>query len=149
MKWLVLIHIMSAIIGIGPTYFGHILFRKGQRVGELRRSLELFEILNFFPKIGGTIAVVSGLLLVWLGGWEFVTFWIIGSLVLYIAIQAVAVGMLGKVTSELKKEIGDETLKADQELPSVSVVLLSKANHIFYVASALGILLFSFMILKP
>ncbi|MBD0379510.1 DUF2269 family protein [Paenibacillus sedimenti] len=149
MKWLVLIHIMSSIIGIGPTYFGHILFRKRQQVGELRRSLELFQILNFFPKIGGTIAVLSGLLLVWLGGWSFVTFWIIASLILYIAIQVVAVGLLGPITAKLQKELNSPKLSTEQEIPRESILLLAKANGLYYTASALGVILFILMIIKP
>ncbi|MFC5406061.1 DUF2269 family protein [Cohnella soli] len=149
MKWLVLVHVLTAIIGIGPTYFGHVLCRGGQRVGELRRSLELFGFLNFFPKIGGTIAVLSGLLLVWLDGWKFASFWIIGSLALYVAIQIVVVGLLGPMTGKLQKLISDPALKAEQELPAESAVLLAKVNVLFYVASALGLVLFAFMIMKP
>lgn len=149
MKWLVLVHVLSSIIGIGPTYFGHILFRKSQRVGELRKSLELFQVLNYFPKTGGTLAVLTGLLLVWLDGWKFASLWIIGSLVLYVAIQIVAVGMLGPVGGKLMQALSSPELKAEQALPPDAAKLLAKASGLFYVASALGIVLFAFMILKP
>lgn len=149
MKWLVLIHVMSSIIGVGPTFFGHILLRKRQRVGELRKSLELFQVLNFFPKIGGTIAVLSGLLLVWLGGWKFVTFWIIASLILYVAIQVVAVGLLGPVAAKLYQGLSDQKLNNEQELPKESSLLLAKADRLYYTASAMGVLLFILMIMKP
>ncbi|UUZ81903.1 DUF2269 domain-containing protein [Paenibacillus sp. P26] len=149
MKWLVLIHVMSSIIGVGPTFFGHILLRKRRRVGELRKSLELFQVLNFFPKIGGTIAVLSGLLLVWLGGWKFVTFWIIASLILYVAIQVVAVGLLGPVAAKLYQGLSDQKLNNEQELPKESSLLLAKADRLYYTASAMGVLLFILMIMKP
>jgi uncharacterized membrane protein len=39
MKILVLIHVLSAIIGVGPTFFAHVLLRKKQTLEELRMSL--------------------------------------------------------------------------------------------------------------
>jgi len=60
---LVMIHVLSAIIGIGPTYFSHILLRKGQTYGKLRHSMEIMPTLEKFPKILGSIAVISGILL--------------------------------------------------------------------------------------
>ncbi|MBW5448252.1 DUF2269 family protein [Cohnella sp. CFH 77786] len=149
MKWLVLIHVLSAIVGIGPTYFGHVLFRKRQQVGELRKSLELFQLLNYFPKTGGTLAVVTGLLLVWLDGWKFSSFWILASLVLYVAIQVIAVGMLGPVAAKLHQGLSRPELEAAHELPRESGLLLAKAGRLYYAASALGVLLFVLMILKP
>lgn len=149
MKWLVLIHVLSSIIGIGPTFFGHILLRKRQQVGELRQALKMFEILNAFPKTGGPIAVLSGIALVWMGGWEFVTFWIVGSLVLYVLIQIVAIGMVGPVIAKLGRQIGRPELEPSQELPAESVALLTRADRLFYVASSMGVVIFIFMILKP
>ncbi|MFC0274083.1 hypothetical protein ACFFIX_22300 [Metabacillus herbersteinensis] len=35
-KVLVLIHVLSAIIGVGPTFFAHVLTRKKQSVEQLR-----------------------------------------------------------------------------------------------------------------
>lgn len=52
MEYLILIHIISAIIGIGPTYFGHVLLRQNQSLEELRTSLKLAGKLELFPKIG-------------------------------------------------------------------------------------------------
>ncbi|TBL80151.1 DUF2269 family protein [Paenibacillus thalictri] len=125
------------------------LFRKNQSVGELRKSLELFQKLNFFPKIGGTIAVLSGLLLVWLDGWEFVSFWILASLLLYIAIQVIAVGIMGPVMGRLSKELDGFVLTPEDEIPREPGSLLAKANRLYYSASVLGVVLFALMILKP
>ncbi|WP_240420253.1 DUF2269 family protein [Paenibacillus periandrae] len=149
MKWLVLIHVLSAIIGIGPTYFGHLLFRNGQTVGGLRQSIASFKLLNFFPKIGGTLAVLTGILLVIVSSWSFSSFWIIGSLVLYVAIQVLVVGILDPVVKNLHLSLQAPDLSQDQNLPETSVRFLSKANRIYYTASILGVLLFTLMIIKP
>lgn len=64
MEWLKLLHILSAIMGIGPTFFGHVLVRSKQSPDELRQSMKLFKWIEMFPKIGGTIAVLTGILLI-------------------------------------------------------------------------------------
>jgi uncharacterized membrane protein len=64
---LVLVHVLSAIIGIGPVFFGHVLLRKGQSLNQLKSSLALSKLLEMFPKILGSLAVVTGILLAWLG----------------------------------------------------------------------------------
>lgn len=150
MEWLVTIHVLSAVLGIGPTYFGHILLRKKQSRDQLLESLSLFGLLNYFPKIGGTIAVVSGILLVALSGWKFSDLWIFGSLVLYVLIQTVAVAMMGPVLKQLVQALN---AAVDQERdPAASVgglALLAKANRLYNTASIMGTALILLMIVKP
>ena len=50
MEYLILIHVLSAIIGIGPTYFGHVLLRQNQSLDELRASLELARQIRVVSK---------------------------------------------------------------------------------------------------
>jgi len=149
MKWLVLIHVMSAIIGVGPTYFGHVFFRKGQTVGDLKHSLRFGRLMEFFPKIGGTIAVLSGLLLLVLTDWKFLSFWIVASIVLYVAIQVVVIAIVSPVTKRLFQWV-QATAQSDQEsLPAEQSSMLNKANYWYYAASTMGTLIFILMILKP
>ncbi|MCR8635222.1 DUF2269 domain-containing protein [Paenibacillus radicis (ex Xue et al. 2023)] len=151
MGWLVVIHVVSSIVGIGPTFFGHVLFRKKQQREELKQSLALFQLLNYFPKIGGTIAVLSGVALVALSGWKFTDLWIWISLVLYVLIQVVAVGMLGPVMSQLIQVLNGENGRSTDQDTSTNkaAILLSKANRLYNTASIMGIILILLMILKP
>ncbi|MDF2724424.1 MAG: hypothetical protein K0Q59_4099 [Paenibacillus sp.] len=150
MGWLVTVHVLSAVLGIGPTYFGHILLRKKQQREQLLQSLSMFKLLNYFPKIGGTIAVVSGILLVALTGWNFSDLWILVSLALYVVIQVVAVGMLGPVLNKLVQALnaadGGESSPSGTDSKST---LLAKANRLYNTASLLGIVLIVLMIIKP
>ncbi|WP_239454115.1 DUF2269 family protein [Bacillus suaedaesalsae] len=103
LKVLVLIHVLSAIIGVGPTFFGHVLYRKKQNAEDLRHSMKLSNFLNFFPKIGGTLAVVTGIILVVVGNYGsfFTTLWLIGSLVIYILIQIVVIAIIDPKAKKL------------------------------------------------
>ncbi|THF83254.1 DUF2269 family protein [Cohnella fermenti] len=142
MQWLVALHVVSAFLGIGPTYFGHFLFRRNQQPDQLRQAMGYFQALNYFPKIGGTIAVLSGIALVVWTGWEFTDIWIAASIVLYVLIQVVAIGLLGPQVERLAKALdgGDG--------PAIAS-LVKEANHLFNVVSVLGIVLILLMVVKP
>ncbi|SDC95103.1 Predicted integral membrane protein [Paenibacillus sp. UNCCL117] len=148
MEWLVTIHVLAAVLGIGPTYFGHILLRKKQRRDQLLQSLSLFGQLNYFPKIGGSLAVVSGILLVALTGWKFSDLWILGSLILYVLVQVVAVGMLGPVLNRLIQTLNGAK-EQERDLSADSSALLARANRLYNTASTMGTILILLMIVKP
>lgn len=152
-NWLnavVLVHVLAAIIGIGPTYFTHVLLRKGQTLGQLRQSVKLAKTLEFFPKILGSLAVVTGLLLAWLGdNYGFDLFWIYGAIVLYVLIQIVVIGFMApqaaKATALLEASKDDPNGPASPDINAA----IARTNAITYVASAMGVLLFLFMFFKP
>lgn len=150
MEWLIWIHVLAAILGIGPTYVGHVLLRKSQDNEQLRQSLALFQLLNYFPKIGGTLAVASGIALVIVTGWEFSDLWILASLVLYVLIQIVVVGMLTPIMVRLNEVLsatGEQASAPDTQANRTA--LLSRANRLYNAASIMGTVLILFMLIKP
>ncbi|KGP73190.1 DUF2269 family protein [Pontibacillus yanchengensis] len=150
MSLLVLIHVLSAIIGVGPTFFAHVLVRPDQTPAQLRESLALAKKLEFFPKVGGSIAVLSGLILVWLGDYgSFMQVWLFGSLILYILIQIIVVAIVTPKSRRVHYWVQLDENKQATALPLKQEQLLKSVNTWFYVASSLGVLLFILMILKP
>jgi uncharacterized membrane protein SirB2 len=149
-KLLVLIHVLSAIIGVGPTFYGHVLLRKKQSLDELRHSLKQAKLLEYFPKIGGTIAILTGLILFFVGEYgSFMQLWLLGSLILYIIIQVTVIGFVAPNSAKLGQWVFDPVNQGTAELPPLQQKMLSKVGNLYNVASALGILLFIFMIIKP
>ncbi|MGM0845144.1 MAG: DUF2269 family protein [Bacillota bacterium] len=151
MEFLVLLHVLSAIIGVGPTFFAHVLTRKKQTADQLRHTLALGAQLEFFPKIGGTIAVITGLILFFAGEYgAFTQVWILGSLILYVLIQIIVIGFVTPVSSKLRKWLdAPENAAVTGKLTEEAQGYLNKLNGYFYLASLLGVILFIFMILKP
>jgi uncharacterized membrane protein SirB2 len=151
LKVLVLIHVLSAIIGVGPTFFGHVLYRKNQNAEDLRHSMKLSNFLNYFPKIGGTLAVLTGITLVIIGNYgSFLTqLWLIGSLVLYILIQVLVIGVIDPRAKKLATWVFAEENKTTVDLPEEQTKQLYSINKLFYAATTLGTVLFIFMIWKP
>ncbi|BBH21908.1 hypothetical protein Back11_32530 [Paenibacillus baekrokdamisoli] len=150
MKWLVLIHVLSAIIGVGPTFFGHVLVRNNQTLEQLRHSMKLARLLDFFPKIGGSIAVISGILLISLNNYgSYKQMWILGSLILYVLIQILVIGFVAPAQKRVRQWVFDAKNLSKIELPQEQRVNLSRANTMLYAASVMGLVLFVFMIIKP
>jgi uncharacterized membrane protein len=151
LEFLILIHVLSSIIGVGPTFFAHVLLRNKQSVQELRFSYKVGIYLEYFPKIGGSIAVLSGLALLYVGdyGSFFKQLWLIGSLVLYIIIQIIVIGMITPKQKQVRNWLFDPSNENEKDLSSKIQALHKNVNKLFYVASFFGIILFIFMIVKP
>ncbi|MBM7680994.1 hypothetical protein JOD43_001160 [Pullulanibacillus pueri] len=88
-KILVLIHILSAILGMGPGFVFVFIKRTAQTMTELRHSYRITFLLHRFVMLGGTLLLVTRLLM---GSLHVVLFqqgWYITSLILFL----VALGM--------------------------------------------------------
>ncbi|QFT88557.1 hypothetical protein FIU87_07880 [Bacillus sp. THAF10] len=150
MKWLVLIHVLVAIIGIGPTFFGNILLRKQQTISDLRHNILLQHKLDYFPKIGGTLAVITGILLVLFGNYgSFLQIWLFGSLLLYLVIQVLVIGFISPALSELQRWLLHPENRSTTQLPSSQILLHHKIWNLYLIASFLGFIILVLMILKP
>ncbi|TMU84820.1 DUF2269 family protein [Bacillus sp. BHET2] len=151
MDVLLLVHVLSAIIGIGPTFFAHVLTRPNMSVEQLKVITGLYKRLELFPKIGGSIAVLTGFLLFYLGDYGSITqVWIFGSITLYVLIQFIFLGFITPVYKNISAWIAlpeNEFLTGapPEEIQRHMIIF----NRYFYLVSSLGVLLFIFMIMKP
>ncbi|GEM47516.1 DUF2269 family protein [Deinococcus cellulosilyticus] len=150
MKILVLIHVLSAIIGVGPTYFGLMLLRQNSTPRDLQTGLKVGKMLEWFPKIGGTLAVLSGFALILLNNYgPFTQIWLLGSLILYILIQAIVIGFVSPRAEKLAAWVFNPKNESATNLPAEQQGLLRSVSTGHWLAAALGTVLFTFMILKP
>jgi uncharacterized membrane protein len=146
---LVFLHVVSAVVGVGPTFFSHVLMRRGQTYGQLRSSLGLAKTLEKFPKIGGSLAVLTGLLLAWLGDYGFRDFWIYASIADYVLIQIVVIGFMSPAAAKLGRQVFSSAEPADQPVSPDIAAGTARINNISWIATVLGALLFVLMFFKP
>lgn len=150
MKWLVWIHVLVAIIGIGPTFFGNILLRKHQTITDLRHNILLQHKLDYFPKIGGTIAVITGILLVIFGDYgSILQFWLFAPLLLYFGIQIIVIGFISPRLYELQHWLLHPDNRASTQLPLKQVLGLHSLSNLYMLVTILGFLIFLLMVVKP
>lgn len=148
MQFLILLHVLSAVIGVGPTFFGHVLTRRNQSPAQYRTSLVISKFLEPFPKIGGSIALLSGLALYFLGNYgSFTQLWLLGALVLYILIQFTVVALVTPASNQLKAWLESAEGADATTFPAAQQTLLNKVDTCYWIASAMGAGIFALMVL--
>lgn len=150
MEWLVVIHVLAAVLGLGPAFAFPVLLRKSETVQEMGKHLELVARLELFPKVFGTLAVLSGVALLLLGSYGgFAQLWIIGTLAVYVVIEVLVVGMLNPAAARLSKMIAEEKAPAGQQPGAGHVGLYTRIRSLHSWACVLSLVIFVLMILKP
>ncbi|MDP5275191.1 DUF2269 family protein [Chengkuizengella axinellae] len=150
MELLILVHVLSAVIGVGPIFFIPILLRKNQGIENLRFSMKTAKKLLLFPKTGGLTAVLTGILLILLSDYgSFYQLWLFGSLILYVAAQVILLGFIAPKQKKIALWLFDPKHKNETTIPQDIIQIRSKVNFLFYFAIALILIIFIFMILKP
>ncbi|HZG75359.1 MAG TPA: DUF2269 family protein [Paenibacillus sp.] len=150
LKLLVAIHVLSAIVGIGPTFVMHLFLRGNQSAAQLRQSLDSMAIVERFPKVGGPVAVLSGILLVALYNYgSFGQLWLVGSLALFILVQIVVVGVAGRQLKPVMDWRRNANGSQESVVPLDVENALRRVGGTMWLAHALALALFLLMIVKP
>ena len=106
--------------------------------------------MEWFPKIGGTIAVLSGLGLAISGDYgTFGRIWMYGTLAIYVLIQITMIAAFAPNLRKLRVWLADPGNQHVTAFPPEQQQWVNRASGWLYVASGLGILIFIFMIVKP
>lgn len=149
-NWVVWLHVLSAVIGIGPTFFMPVFVRKRQTRQMLNHSLDMMAKLEIYPKIGGPLAVLSGIALVVFREYgSFLQVWQIGSLLLFIAIQIIVIGFLVPRTKKLHASLAHVKPGSNDPLDAEQTAQTLRIRQLIGVTLLLSAVLFSFMILRP
>jgi uncharacterized membrane protein len=145
-EFLVLVHIFSAILGMGPGFMMILVVKKASNLTELRHSYTIRNRLHIFTMVGGTLLLVTGLLMGAINMYLFQQGWYVTSLLLFLV--ALAFGPLllsprSKPVKKLLKEAEGEVIPAEYEEISKRLFFVEKIeNSIFLIVIAL-------MIIKP
>ncbi len=145
-KVLVFVHIFSAIIGMGPGFILTTVVKSGNTMTELRHSYAIRHTLHIFVMIGGTLLLITGLLMGFLNPSLFRMGWYVISLVLFLAALAIGPLVLSPrsrpVKALLESHQGEEIPEEYYQLSKVLFRYEHLENVIFIIIIAL-------MILKP
>lgn len=156
MKWLVLVHVLSAVVGLGPAFAFPFVMRKRESVAGMAESLRTVTRLELFPKLFGTLAVLSGVLLLLIGeygGWLQV--WIVGTLAIYVLVEVLVVGFLNPAAKRLLGLLAEAEAMGGGDTPAragtlqEAAVLYARVRGLHAWASAFCLIIFALMILKP
>lgn len=145
-KFLVLIHVFSAILGLGPGFVMIYIVTRATNMTELRHAYLIRNRIHVFVMVGGTLLLLSGLGMGAIHTYLFQAGWYIASLVLFSLALAFGPLILSPrskpIKALLKEQRGDEIPPAYYPLAKKLFFFERMENLIFLAIIAL-------MILKP
>lgn len=145
-RLLVLIHVFSAILGLGPGFVLIYVAKYSKNLTELRYSFQVRKWLHVFIMIGGSLLLLTGLTMGFLNPPLFQAFWYVTSLILFLIALAFGPIVLSPRVRKIKALlIGQE----GEEIPDDYYKL---ARSLFFwerIENVIFIIIIALMILKP
>ncbi len=143
---LVLIHVLSAILGLGPGFILIYVVTKASSMTELRHSFLIRKRLHVFVMVGGTLLLLSGLAMGYLNPYLFRQGWYVASLILFL----VALGFGPVILSPLSKPI-KALLKTQkgEDIPKEYYKLTRKLFFYERMENVIFIIIIVLMVLRP
>ena len=143
---LLLIHVLSAIIGLGVTFAFPVIANSAKNLSQLKHTLGLMKRLEKFPQIGGVFLLVTGLIMGIITPTYFTKVWFVGSIVLYLLIEGLIYFVIGP---KMKKVVPLVMSAEGEKIPEeYEVVAKSTAPiHLFTIIG--GIMIIVLMSAKP
>lgn len=143
---LVFIHIVSAIVGLGPGFMMIYVVTKANTMTELRHAYFIRNRIHIFVMVGGTLLLLTGILMGMIRPYLFKEMWFSLSLVLFLI--ALAVGPT--ILSPLAKPIKQMLLEQNGELiPNSYYHLVKKLFFYERMTNILFLVIIALMIVKP
>ena len=145
-RFLLLIHIFSAILGLGPGFVMIYIVTRANTMTELKHAYLIRNRLHIFVMIGGTLLIITGLWMGALNNYLFRQGWYVTSLILFLI--ALAFGPL--VLSPRSKPIKG-LLKTHQGdvIPQEYYKLAGKLFFFERIENVIFLTIIVLMVLKP
>ncbi|WP_047983042.1 DUF2269 family protein [Ornithinibacillus californiensis] len=144
--FLVLVHIFSAILGMGPGFMMIIIVSKANNLTELRHAYKIRNRMHIFTMVGGTLLLLTGLLMGAINTYLFQQGWYVISLILFLIALAFGPFLLSprsKPIKELLKNAEGETIPAEYEGMSKRLFFVERIENIIF------LIIIVLMIVKP
>jgi uncharacterized membrane protein len=143
---LVFIHIFSAILGMGPGFMMILIVQKSSNLTELRHSYVIRNRLHIFTMVGGTLLLISGLLMGTINITLFQQGWYVTSLVLFLVALAFGPLLLSPRSKPIKKLLKEAQ---GEEIPAEYEVLAKKLFFVERMENVIFLVIIALMIVKP
>lgn len=145
-KLLVVIHIFSAILGLGPGFIMIYVVTKSKTMTELRHAYMIRNRIHIFVMVGGTLLLVTGILMGMLNPYLFRQGWYIISLILFLIALAFGPIALSPRSKPIKQLLKDHE---GDDIPEVYYVLSKELFFYERIENILFLVIIALMILKP
>ncbi len=145
-KMIVVLHIFSAILGMGPGFILTTVVKSGKNMTELRHSYAIRHKLHIFVMVGGTLLLITGLLMGFMNPSLFRMGWYVTSLLLFLAALAIGPIILSPRSKPVKALLASHK---GEEIPEEYYRLSKVLFRYEYLENIIFIIIIALMILKP
>ncbi|MBY0148787.1 DUF2269 family protein [Neobacillus niacini] len=145
-KIIVVLHIFSAIIGMGPGFILTTVVKSGKTMTELRHSYAIRHKLHIFVMVGGTLLLVTGLIMGFMNPSLFRMGWYVTSLILFLAALAIGPLVLSPRSKPVKALLASHK---GEEIPEEYYRISKILFRYEHLENAIFIVIIALMILKP
>lgn len=143
---LIVIHVFSAILGLGPGFVMIYIVTNAKTLPQLKHAYEIRKRIHVFVMIGGSLLLVTGVLMGILNRALLTQAWYIVSFILYM----IALGAGPVILSPRSKPI--KQLLAQAEGENIPEEYFPLAKELFFyerITNILFIIIIALMVLKP
>ncbi|MYL60155.1 DUF2269 family protein [Virgibacillus halodenitrificans] len=143
---LVFIHIISAILGMGPGFIMIYVVTKSSTMTELRHAYFIRNRLHIFVMVGGTLLLVTGIWMGLLHPYLFSQGWYVVSLILFIIALGFGPGVLSPRSKPIKALLKETE---GEEIPDSYFTLSKKLFFYERMENTIFLIIIVLMVLKP
>ncbi|HMX84622.1 MAG TPA: DUF2269 family protein [Saprospiraceae bacterium] len=145
-KFVLLVHVLSAILGLGPGFIMIYVVTRATNMTELRHAYLIRNRLHIFVMVGGSLLLLSGLLMGLMHPYLWQMKWYVLSLVLFLVALAFGPLVLSPRSKPIKALINDhhrEDIPVEYYLLSKKLFLYERIENLIFIAIII------LMVLKP
>ncbi|WP_404451059.1 DUF2269 domain-containing protein [Virgibacillus necropolis] len=144
--FLVFIHIFSAILGMGPGFVMIYIVKNATNMNELRHAYSIRNRLHIFVMVGGTLLLITGLLMGVLNPLLFQAGWYVASLVLFLIALALGPTFLSSRSKPIKALLESQS---EERIPDEYYPLAKKLFFFERIENVIFMVVIALMITKP
>jgi uncharacterized membrane protein len=145
-KVIVFIHIFSAILGMGPGFILTTVVKSGKTMTELRHSYTIRHKLHIYVMVGGTLLLITGLIMGLINPYLFHMGWYVTSLILFLISLVLGPLALSPRSKPIKALL---TNQQGEEIPAEYYRLSKRLFRCEYLENFIFLIIITLMILKP
>ena len=144
--FLLLIHLVAAVVGLGATFGMPVLMSNVKTVSQAQFAHKVSKGIEKFAKVGSITLLLTGIIMAIINPYLFKEVWYIASLVIYVAVQPITAGILPK-----KEKLQLKSLESHEgeELPEEYKKLAQQVIPFNNVLHASAVILIVLMTVKP
>jgi uncharacterized membrane protein len=145
-RFLVLIHVFSAILGLGPGFIMIYIVTKAKTMTELRHAYAIRNRLHIFVMIGGSLLLITGLAMGSLQPYLFRMGWYVTALTLFLIALGFGPIILSPRSKPIKALLKSHT---GDKIPGEYYRLAKKLFFYERIENVIFLIIIVLMVLKP